>query len=284
MTAATLRQGSLVLINELQTPAQGENGPGTTGAIYTMRADGTSKTLLTSNGGAPSWTPDGRIIFVSNRSGSQQIWTMDADGRNALQFGNFPPTTLPVMPQQGKNGLVVFMGNDATTEVDGNTGIWVMQKDGSGLNDLVQGMQPSLAPSGSWIAYTLQTDAPYHREIWRINTDGTGLKQLTFLGDDPDYPDANAAMISPDERMVAFFSGKESDRALPGAQPQQSIYTWGYRNVAVVPATGGVRKTLTPCKPVTTPLLCCLLAGKTDITARTAAMAWELSWQSSALE
>ena len=112
-------------------------------------------------------------------------------------------------------------------------------------------MQPSLALSGTWIAYTLQTDTPYHREIWRMNTDGAGLKQLTFLGDDPDYPDANAPNISPDEQTVAFFSGKESDRAVPGA-PQQPVFTFGHRNVAIVPATGGARKTLTPCQPVTT--------------------------------
>jgi hypothetical protein len=32
----------------------------------------------------------------------------------------------------------------------------------------------------------------------------------------------------------------------------QSIFTWGYRNVALVPAGGGARKTLTPCHPVHT--------------------------------
>ena len=226
-------------------------GPnGSTFAIYTVHADGTGKTVLTNDGNSPSWTPDGKIIFTSKRSGSQQIWIMDAAGGNAKQIGSLPTSTLPVMPQMGKNGLIVFMGNDATTEPDGNTGIWMMQKDGSGLKELTRGMQPSLALSGTWVAYVIQTNAPYHREIWRINTDGTGLKQLTFLGS-PDYPDANAPNISPDEQTIAFFSGKESDRMLPGA-PQQSVFDYGYRNVAIIPATGGTRKTLTPCRPVTT--------------------------------
>src|SRR6185369_4979565 len=49
----------------------------------------------------------------------------------------------------------------------------------------------------------------------------------------------------------AFFSGKESDRIKPGA-PMQSPLTFGHRNVALVPAGGGDRKTITPCRPVTT--------------------------------
>jgi hypothetical protein len=38
---------------------------------------------------------------------------------------------------------------------------------------------------------------------------------------------------------------------VPGA-PQQAVFTFGHRNVAIVPATGGARRTLTPCQPATT--------------------------------
>ena len=249
-TADYEKQHTLLLVGELPPP--GQMG---IASVYTVRGDGTGKTLLANDAASPSWTPDGKVIFISSRSGSQQIWLMDADGSNARQVGNLPPFMLPLMPQLGRNGLIAFMGADPTASPDAggdtNAGLWVMQQDGSGLRQLTSGMQPFLAISGKWIAYTLQTDSPYHREIWRINTDGTGKKQLTFLGDDADYPDGNAPNISPDESTVAFFSGKESDRAVPGA-PQQSILDWGHRNVAIVPATGGARKTLTPCHPVTT--------------------------------
>jgi Tol biopolymer transport system component len=125
-----------------------------------------------------------------------------------------------------------------------------MRDDGSEPTKLTRGMQPFLAASGTWIVFTLQTDEPYHRQIWRIDTDGTGFEQLTFLGD-PDYPDANAPSISPDEQTVAFFSGKESARMVPGA-PHESLFEWGARNVAIVPADGGSSVTLTPCRPVRT--------------------------------
>jgi WD40-like Beta Propeller Repeat len=108
-TAAYLKQHSLLLINKSPHPGQGGSGPMTSG-IYTVHADGTGKTLLTDNGGAPSWTPDGKIIFASTRSGSQQIWIMDADGSNPRQIGQ--TTSNPVMPE-AKNGLITFMGQSS---------------------------------------------------------------------------------------------------------------------------------------------------------------------------
>jgi len=157
--AEDVMQHALLLVNT--TPGPGN--PSASDAIYSTHADGSGKTVVANDGGAPSWTPDGRIIFSSRRSGSQQIWIMDADGSNARQIGNLSPTLLPVMAQMGKNGLIVFWGNDEMTEPDGNSGIWMMQSDGSGLQQLTRGMQPFLALSGTWIVYTLQTDIPYHR-------------------------------------------------------------------------------------------------------------------------
>jgi Tol biopolymer transport system component len=122
-----------------------------------------------------------------------------------------------------------------------------MHADGSGMKEVARGTQPSLALSGTWISYTYETNDPYHRQVWRVNTDGTGMKPLTFLGD-PDYPDANASNISPDEKWIALFSGKEADQGEAGKT--QDPATWGHRNVAIIPADGGVRRLLTPCKPL----------------------------------
>ncbi len=73
-------------------------------AIYSVRPDGTDLQQLTdSNGqatGAPSWTPDGRILFFHNNlqgvEGSPQpgrngLWLMDADGGNAAPLSNTFP-------------------------------------------------------------------------------------------------------------------------------------------------------------------------------------------------
>lgn len=67
-------------------------GPGAPGAwdIYIMDIASKQWVQLTHDGGrndSPSWSPDGRhIIFQSSRSGSEQIWTMLADGSNQKQL------------------------------------------------------------------------------------------------------------------------------------------------------------------------------------------------------
>ena len=52
--------------------------------IYSMNADGSDQTRLTSHPSAdafPAWSPDGdRIAFTSNRDGKFEIYVMNADG------------------------------------------------------------------------------------------------------------------------------------------------------------------------------------------------------------
>jgi TolB protein len=67
-------------------------GPGAPGArdIYVMDIATRQWVQLTHDGGAndfPSWSPDGRhIVFQSSRSGSEQIWSMLADGTQQKQL------------------------------------------------------------------------------------------------------------------------------------------------------------------------------------------------------
>jgi TolB protein len=67
-------------------------GPGAPGAndIYLMDIASKQWVQLTHDGGRndfPSWSPDGRhVVFQSSRSGSEQIWSMLADGTKVQQL------------------------------------------------------------------------------------------------------------------------------------------------------------------------------------------------------
>jgi TolB protein len=76
-------------------------GPGAPGAqdIYIMDIASKQWVQLTHDGGRndfPCWSPDGRhIIFQSSRSGSEQIWTMLADGTGQKQLTSAGKNTQP---------------------------------------------------------------------------------------------------------------------------------------------------------------------------------------------
>ena len=68
--------------------------------VWTMPIDGGEPTDVTASvciegtdpctlafDGHPSWTPDGRLLFLSDRSGGIGIWTSRADGSNAQSGG-----------------------------------------------------------------------------------------------------------------------------------------------------------------------------------------------------
>jgi dipeptidyl aminopeptidase/acylaminoacyl peptidase len=60
--------------------------------IYTVPLNGGAPHQITTQGAdneRPEWSPDSRqIAFISDRSGSNQVWIMNADGSNARQITN----------------------------------------------------------------------------------------------------------------------------------------------------------------------------------------------------
>ena len=92
--------------------------------IYTMKADGTGKTQLTSdlaNDNSPMFSPDGsKIVYVSDKAGSKDIWVMNADGKNKVQLtSNSASDSFPVWSPDGKK--IAFW-----SDREGNNGIYIL--------------------------------------------------------------------------------------------------------------------------------------------------------------
>jgi dipeptidyl aminopeptidase/acylaminoacyl peptidase len=86
--------------------------------IYAVSVDGGVPRQLTRDGDdneRTRWSPDSRqIYFISNRGGSSQIWTMDADGANPKQVTNLASETGGVLVSS--DGKLLLFTSDVYSE------------------------------------------------------------------------------------------------------------------------------------------------------------------------
>jgi len=154
--------------------------------IYRMQQDGSSPTNLTNSPTSadtyPYWanlggfvTPKPAILFTSDRSGSNNVWSMNTDGSS--------PVNLTLSPSSNYAAVASLDGKIAfTSERDGNAEIYIMNGDGTGqsnltLNNVATDGYPAFSPDGAWITFTTNRDGNY--EIYVMRTNGTDLYNFT---------------------------------------------------------------------------------------------------------
>ena len=136
----------------------------------------------------PTYSPDGRrIAFVSDRSGSDQLWVANADGSNPLRLSNIPSGTLPypVWTPDGEYilagqrfyhlaggegvtvpfpaGVTVFSPDGKRTYTSNRTGLITVFDRATGRSHVVVSaasgaMQVTISPDGSKLAYFTRHD------------------------------------------------------------------------------------------------------------------------------
>lgn len=107
---------------------------GSARAIMVMGADGSNQTPVTNNAAdnyEPSFSYDGtRITFISNASGSYEVYIMNSDGSNPVRVTNLGSTTFN--PRFSRDGAwILFEGVE-----NGVNQIFAIKTDGSGLTNL----------------------------------------------------------------------------------------------------------------------------------------------------
>ena len=125
---------------------------GNANEIGLMKADGTDKKQLTSDGAiklSASVSPDGRyILFASNRSGAFSIWRLDLDGNNQKQLTN--NETFAVNAVASPDGKWVVYQSLR----DGKWQLWKIPIDGGDATSLTdkQCVTPVISPDGKTVA------------------------------------------------------------------------------------------------------------------------------------
>ena len=126
------------------------------------------------------YSPDGeRIAFVSERSGSSEIWVCDANGQRPYAVTSFggPPARWPHWSPDGKT--LAFAGRPG-----GNLNIYLAPAQGGPLHLLTEdGYWPSWSRDGRWVYFASSRTG--RREVWKVPAEGTGSPiQVTRKGGD----------------------------------------------------------------------------------------------------
>ena len=116
------------------------------GDLYTIPIAGGTATRITSGtafDAQPRWSPDGRsITFVSDWSGADNVWTVDADGRNAHAVTRDERTTF-ISPAWTPDGEYIVVSK--STEVVTDYQLFMYHRSGSGRGVQVTGSAATVA-------------------------------------------------------------------------------------------------------------------------------------------
>lgn len=224
------------------------------GDIYTLPVAGGKASRLTSGmafDGQPVWSPDGRtILFVSDRSGAENLWLMDGDGENLRQislYGDNPVLVSPEWSPDGKGILVTRYWADRNAyelwqfrPEAGNMGdVLRSTRAGEGSDAAVNSLGARFAPDGG---------AVYLASLTKGDADFSALSAWNIVQLDP---------VTGEERVVvpADVSGASKvPRFRPALSPDGHTLVFGERREGVTQLVAmdvgsGATRTLAPIDP-----------------------------------
>lgn len=155
----------------------------------------------------PAWSPDGRrVAFFSDRDGKEDIYVVDADGRNLRRLTTDPADDRePAWSPDGRR--IAF-----ASEREGALNVWTMNADGTAQRRLTnyrigKAAIPAWSPDGRSIAFvSVRSDGK--GDIWVVDPDGGNPRRLTTTDRLYDYHPA----WSPDGQRLVLAAGPDKQR------------------------------------------------------------------------
>jgi TolB protein len=142
-----------------------------------------------------SWSPSGnQLAFVSNRSGSEELWVVDSNGANATQLTS----------DGGSKHSTAWSPKGRWIAYVRNGDIWVYDLKFASSKNLTMGngenIEPCWSPSGTQIVFV--SDRSGNWDIWVMDASGANLTQLTNTPQEERRP-----VWSPNGQKIAFERG-----------------------------------------------------------------------------
>ncbi len=193
------------------------------GHLYTMPAAGGKATAITSGlayDAQPRFSPDGkRILFVSDRSGGDNLWIMSLDRADTTQVtkGNDNGYVSPVWTPDGKYVIASKNGG-----LGGNSKLWIYNVDGGNGLALNTGAPPTQKALGAafgkdprYVWYAARTgDWQYNAigpqyELWVYDREnGKSSQMSTRIGS------GFRPALSPDGKLLVYATRLETKTGL----------------------------------------------------------------------
>lgn len=200
--------------------------------VAVMDADGSNQALLV-EGFAPDWSPDGaQIAFSRPVPTGLEIWVINASGSGERQVTN--SGTFKVGPSWSPDGteMAFILVKNPGSQSDPQPEIGIMNADGTNEGILTtedrvnirtnpdgsttlcetayDANAPAWSPLDNRITFWSGIENQYG-QIWVINADGTGSKQLT---EDCTHRNSDDPSWSPDASKILFSTGRSGRNEL----------------------------------------------------------------------
>lgn len=173
-----------------------------------------------------------KVYFVSDRTGSKEIWSMDYDGSNQTQITRY--NSISVFPTVSPDGRLLAF----TSYAKGAPGIFVHSLETNRAlrfynQPASMTATPEFTPDGQHILFSSTAAGVGYPQIFMANLDGTGLRRLTFARSIDVEPRVNPRTGA----EVVFVSGRSG--------PPQ-IYKMSIEGADVVRLTSGEGEAVNP--------------------------------------
>ena len=149
----------------------------------------------------------GRIAYIGQAASFRQhhIFLIRPDGRDLISLMSPDDRADYTGPSWSPDGKQIAFASNRSGQA--NYEIYIMNLDGSGLQQIVEHIggdfAPAWSPDGRMIAYQTVGTVESGFDIFVVNVDGTGEQNLTQAPGDDELP-----VWSPDGRKIAFHSGQ----------------------------------------------------------------------------